>query len=96
MVDLNINYEETRSVGNQVTQKGSEFQELLNAIKSVNTELQAYWAGQDASKYSTAVANQTQEVQRLVDTVNEIGAFLVKVGNAYEEAMNSNMSGING
>lgn len=95
-MDLNINYEETRSIGNQVTQKGGEFQELLNRIITVNTELQSYWEGSDASKYTTAVTSQAEEVQRLVDTVNEIGAFLVKVGNAYEEAMNSNMGGING
>lgn len=95
-MDLNINYEETRNVGNQVTQKGGEFQELLNNIKGVNTELQAYWEGSDASKYSNAVAVQAEEMQKLVDAVNEIGAFLVKVGNAYEEAMNANMSGING
>ena len=94
-MDLKINFEETRSVGNQVTQKGGEFQELLNRIKSVNTELQSYWEGSDASKYSTAVATQAEEIQRLVDTINEIGAYLVKVGNAYEEAMNNNMSGIN-
>ena len=48
-MDLKINFEETKSVGNSVTQKGSEFQELLNRIKTVNTELQAYWEGSDAS-----------------------------------------------
>ena len=95
-MDLNINFEQTRSVGNQVAQKGSEFQELLNKIKIVNTELQAYWEGSDASKYSNAVGVQAEEIQRLVNTVTEIGEYLVKVGNAYEEAMNSNMSGING
>lgn len=95
-MDLRINYEETRNVGNQVSQKGSEFQELLNRIRNVNVELQTYWEGSDASKYSNAVAQQAEEIQRLVDTVNEIGAYLVRVGNAYEEAMNNNMSGING
>lgn len=95
-MDLNINYEGIKSVGNQVTQKGSEFQELLNQIKTVNTNLEAAWAGSDASKYSQSVATQAEEIQRLVNSINEIGAFLVKVGNTYEEAMNTNMSGING
>lgn len=95
-MDLKINFEQTRSVGNQVAQKGSEFQDLLNKIKSVNTELQAYWEGSDASKYSNAVGAQAEEIQRLVNTITEIGTYLVKVGNAYEEAMNNNMSGING
>ena len=95
-MDLRIDFEQTRSIGTQVSQKGSDFQELLNRIKAVNTELQSYWEGSDASKYSGAVATQAEEVQELVNTINEIGEFLVKVGNAYEEAMNANMGGING
>ena len=84
MVELRINYSETIRVGNQVSQKGSDFQELLNTINSINSELQSYWEGQDASKYSTAVATQAQQVQKLVDTINEIGTYLVRVGDVYE------------
>ena len=96
MNDLKINFEETRSVGNQVTTKGGEFTTLLTKIKGINTDLQSYWEGSDASKYSTSVATQAEYMQQLADTINEIGSFLVKVGNAYEEAMNSNADAING
>jgi Uncharacterized protein conserved in bacteria len=95
-VDLNINYSETISVGNQVTERGNEFQDLLNKIKTVNNELQSYWEGSDASKYSGAVAQQAEVMQQLSNTVDEIGAFLVKVGQAYQEAMENNSSAING
>lgn len=94
-MDLRINYGETITVGNQVSDKGSEFQELLNRIKSVNAELQSYWEGQDASKYTNAVNDQSEEMQKLVNTINEIGEFLVKVGRAYEEVANSNAGAIN-
>jgi len=56
MDGLKINYSETISVGNQVTEKGGEFQELLNKVKATNSELKTYWEGSDASKYSTSVA----------------------------------------
>jgi len=95
-MDLNINYEQTISVGNQVTQKGGDFQELLNNIKTVNNELQSYWQGSDASKYSTAVATQAENMQQLVNTINEIGEFLVKVGNAYRDVAEQNAGAING
>lgn len=95
-MDLNINYEQTISVGNQVTQKGGDFQELLNKIKSVNNDLQSYWQGSDASKYSTAVATQAENMQQLVNTINEIGSFLVKVGNAYRDVADQNAGAING
>ena len=39
MDGLKINYSETISVGNQVTEKGGEFQELLNKVKATNSEL---------------------------------------------------------
>lgn len=95
-MDLNINYAETKTVGEQVALKGGEFQELLNKIKSVNTDLQTYWEGSDSSKYSTAVAQQAEYMQQLTDTINEIGAFLVKVGEAYQEACENNSSAIKG
>ena len=93
-MDLKINYGETITVGNQVSNKGNDFQELLNRIKAVNTELQSYWEGQDASKYTTAVNTQAEEMQKLINTVNEIGQFLVKVGQAYQEAAESNAGAI--
>ena len=96
MLDLKINYSETISVGNQVTEKGGEFQDLLNKVKNVNTELQTYWEGSDASKYSTSVAQQAEYMQQLTNTINEIGAFLVKVGQAYEEAAENNANAIKG
>ncbi len=93
-MDLKINYSETISVGNQVTEKGNEFQDLLNKIKNVNSELQTYWEGNDASKYSNSVAEQAEQMQKLAETINEIGAFLVKVGNAYQEACENNANAI--
>ena len=95
-MDLKINYSETISVGNQLTEKGGEFQDLLNKVKNVNTELQTYWEGSDASKYSTSVAQQAEYMQQLTNTINEIGAFLVKVGQAYEEAAENNANAIKG
>lgn len=95
-MDLRINYGETISVGNQVAEKGGEFQELLNRIKTINTELQSYWEGSDSSKYSTSVSQQAEYMQQLTNTINEIGSFLVKVGQAYQEACENNANAIRG
>lgn len=95
MDGLKINYEATIGVGNQVTEKGAQFQELLNKIKATNSELKSYWEGSDASKYSTSVDEQAVYMQQLTDTINEIGSFLVKVGEAYKEVTENNASAIN-
>lgn len=96
MDSLRINYEETISVGNQVSNKGGEFQDLLTKIKSINSELKSYWEGSDASKYADAVEQQSVYMQELADTINEIGGFLVKVGQAYREACQNNANAIKG
>lgn len=95
MDGLRINFSETTATGNQVSAKGGEFQELLNKIKSVNSELKSYWEGTDASKYSSAVEQQAQVMQELAETIDEIGTFLVKVGNAYQSASEDNANAIN-
>lgn len=93
-MDLNVNYDETISIGNQVTEKGGSFESLLGVIDAANTGLQTYWEGSDASKYSNAIAEQAAKMKQLASTINEIGAFLVKVGNAYQEANNANQNAI--
>lgn len=96
MDSLRINYSETISVGNQVTEKGSEFQTLLDKVKATNSELKTYWEGTDASKYSASIEKQAEYMQQLSDTINEIGGFLVKVGQAYQEACENNTNAIKG
>mgnify|MGYP004643141137 CR=1 FL=1 len=94
MSDLRINYGETMNVGNQVSSKGEEFQTLLNKIKATNSELKTYWEGSDSQKYASSVEEQAQVMQKLCDTINEMGEFLVKAGTAYRDAMESNSNAI--
>lgn len=94
-MDLRINFEETIQTGNSVTAKGEEFTELLAKVRAINTELQTYWEGTDATKYSNAVAVQAEHMQKLANTINEMGMFLVKVGKTYKEVSEGNASAIN-
>lgn len=89
-MDLRINYDETIAVGQNVVTKGGEFQDLLNKIKSVNNELRTYWEGQDASKYTEKVGQDAESMQKLCNTINEMGEFLIKVGEAYRNVSENN------
>lgn len=93
-MDLNINYDETISVGNQVTQKTEEFRTLLAKIKNVNSNLKTAWEGSDATKYTNAVEEQALSMEKLSNAMEEIGAFLVKVGKAYQDACQANANAI--
>lgn len=93
-MDLKINYEETIQVGNRVDEQAQKFKELLSKIETVNSELKTAWEGSDASKYTDAVSEQAVTMKKLGETMTELGGFLVKVGNAYKEAMEANRDAI--
>lgn len=91
---LKVNYESLSSVSSHVLAKGEEFTDLLNKIRQLNGELQSAWVGTDASAYTTAVEQQAAEIQRLAETINEIGTFLEKVNNEYRNAQEANKRAI--
>lgn len=93
-MDLKVDYARMRDLGNQVVEQAGEFQTDLNSIKNVNSQLASYWEGSDASKYSTAVSAQVSEMQKLSDLINDIGLFLIKIGEAYRQASEDNESGV--
>lgn len=94
-MDLKINFEETISVGNQITTKSEEFKELLSKIRNVNSNLKTAWEGSDATKYTSAVEEQAISMDKLAMAMDELGAFVSKVGKTYQEVSETNSSAIN-
>lgn len=94
MADLKIDYAQTRTLGNNVTSKSEEFKNLLNNVKSANDSLKSYWEGSDSQKYANEVEEQAKTMDKLQATIDEIGAFLVRVGDAYEKVSEENKSAI--
>ena len=94
-MDLKINYEETRNVGGSVITQSEDFSDLLKTITTINNDLKTVWEGQDASKYANAVEAQAQTMQQLAKKMNEIGNFLVSVGDAYEQTAQQCADAIN-
>lgn len=89
-MDLKIDYQATKSTGNQVQSYANEFNTLLNDIKGLNEQLKSSWKGDDADSYTGAITEQAQVMDKLKNSIDEIGKFLVSVGNAYEQAMEEN------
>jgi WXG100 family type VII secretion target len=91
---LNVNYDETRTVGNNIKNKAQEFESLLNEIKNTNKTLAEVWIGADAQAYTNKIEEQANEQITLKQSIEEVGQFMVNAGNAYEETMESNRSAI--
>ena len=93
-MDLNINYEETRSLGSQVMSKAETFSNLVRNVNDINTQVAQNWNGTDAAKYVGAVNEQIQNMAELAETIQVIGSYLVRVSNAYEQAAADNANAI--
>lgn len=89
-MDLKIDYEETRRAGNNVQSNAADFKTLLGEISDLNGSLKQSWQGADADKYTQKIAEQAQIMNKLQASIDELGAYLVRVGDAYEKAMNEN------
>lgn len=93
-MDLSIDYNQTRQLGNNILEKGNEFSEVLSKIISENDNLKNSWKGGDAEKYTNAVAAEIENMKILNKAINEMGEFLINAANAYERVNEANQSGI--
>ncbi len=90
MNSLNIDYERTRAAGRSVQNSAGEFKSLLGDIQNLNDSLKNCWKGADADSYTEKISEQAQVMNKLQATIQEVGEYLVSVGDAYEKAMEEN------
>ena len=88
--NLKIDYQATRTTGNNVKSNASEFKSLLNEIHSENEDLKPDGQGADADSYTSKITEQEQVMNKLQVSLDEIGDYLIKVATAYEQAMEDN------
>ena len=43
-----------------------------------------------ATKYTSEITEQAQVMNKLQQTIDEVGSYLIQVGNAYQKAMEEN------
>lgn len=93
-MNLRINYDETRSIGNQIISKAEEFKTLLNKINNINGQIASSWQGSDSAKYAEAVGIQANQMAQLASVISQTGEYLIKVSNAYANASETNKNSI--
>ena len=92
--NLFVNYPDTIKAGNDITTQGGEFRTLLERVGSLNEELKGVWKGPDADKYTKAISDQAIVMKKMNETIDELGAYAVKVGQAYQQQAEDNAGGI--
>lgn len=95
MDNLYIDYEQGVILGTKIQGEAKDLSALLKNIKDIQEELQPILNDSNDEKYLKAMVNQTQIVDKLVETIEETGNFLVNVSNAYSDAANTNYGRIN-
>ena len=70
---------------------------IYNVLSILGILIIIIWGMVLGIKFITgSVEQQAEYMQQLTDTIIEIGGFLVKVGQAYQEACENNANAING
>ena len=90
MTSLNIDYEKTRQTGTAIQNYAGDFKKLLGEIQSLNDSLKNCWKGADATEYTNKITEQAQIMNKLQQTIDEVGLYLIQVGDAYQKAMEEN------
>ena len=90
MTSLNVDYEKTRATGRSIQNYAGDFKSLLGEIQNLNDNLKSCWTGDDATKYTSKISEQAQVMNKLQATIQEMGEYLVTVGNEYEKAKQDN------
>ena len=81
MTSLNVDYEKTRTTGRNIQNYAGDFKTLLGEIQNLNDNLKNCWTGDDATKYTGTISEQAQVMNKLQVTIQEMGEYLVTVGN---------------
>lgn len=87
---LRIDYQATKTTGNNVKADAGEFNALLQSIHSQNESLKKHWQGGDADSYTKKISEQEKVMNKLQSSMEEIGNYLIKVAGAYQQAMEDN------
>lgn len=90
MTSLNINFKNTKDTGTAIQNYAGDFKKLLGEIQSLNDSLKNSWKGADATKYTNEITEQAQIMNKLQQTIDEVGLYLIQVGDAYQKAMEEN------
>ena len=93
-MDLSIDYERTRKLGNQILDKGAEFKSILDKLESENAEIRNNWKGSDSTKYTTAVDSEIANMKILKQAIDDMGTFLINAANAYQNVNETNQEGV--
>jgi len=93
-MDLSIDYDRTRKLGNQILDKGTEFKSILDKLESENSEIKSNWKGTDSEKYTSAVEKEIANMKVLKQAIDDMGTFLINAANAYERVNETNSEGV--
>ena len=93
--NLNVSPSELKDLGNKIQLSNDDFSALLNKINALNGELQSSWKGSDADKYIQKIEEQSKIMKQLSESIDEIGAILVRLADAYSQASENNKSMLN-
>ena len=85
MDNIYIDYEQGLVLGRKIQKEADDLMTLLHSIKEVQEKLQPILKDSNDEKYLNNIINQTKFMDKLAETIEETGNFLVDVSTAYQD-----------
>ena len=91
MDNLYLDYEQGLCLGSKIQGEAKDVKTLLSQIKEIQDKLESLLTDENDKNYLESIAGQTKIMDKLAETIEETGNFLVNVSTAYEEAASNNL-----
>lgn len=92
---MRIDTAELKRIGNLIITEADKIATELTSVRNTNADLEASWIDPTASKYFTAVTEQSNEMDKLPVLLKELGTALVNYAVKIEDFNAELASGIN-
>lgn len=86
--DLTVEPIQLRGIASAVSSRVSALRINLNLVAQKNGEIAGSWLGDDANAYTNTVAEQKDQITKVLDSLDSLSATMTSIANAYEETQN--------
>ena len=81
---MEIGYEDVLNIAKDIHRQYEDFESYLGRVKAINEQLDTFWKGKAASKYSTNVLNKIEEMKNAAKAIEDVSVFLREAVNIFK------------
>lgn len=89
MDNIYIDYNQGATLGHKIQGESTDLKNLLDRLREIQEQLKPILNDSNDEKYVKTIDGELKVMEKLAETIDETGSFLVNVSNAYQDAAES-------